>query len=349
LITKDGHGDRGIQAKENIHCLESGHPLPDQRSLEAGQLLLSFMAKHGTHCDFIFLISGGASSLVEVLPEGVSLDDWRRMNDWLLGSGWDIARMNQLRKSVSCIKGGRLARHLSGRKALCLMISDVPGNLPQVIGSGFLAPPLIAETPIDDLPAWIKQLPRASAAPLATDACFANVDIRLIATLENAMGAAAKVANNLGYRVELHEEIITGNAQAVGQQLAQQLCQTESVLHIWGGETTVQLPPNPGRGGRNQHLALAAAIELAGHDNCYFLAGATDGSDGPTHNAGALVDGKTVERGRRAGFEVRQTLAQADAGAFLQASGDLITTGPTGTNVMDLLLALHLPADSESV
>ncbi|MCF6258602.1 MAG: hypothetical protein L3J98_00335 [Gammaproteobacteria bacterium] len=147
----------------------------------------------------------------------------------------------------------------------------------------------------------------------------------------------------LGYDVYLHEDLITCDAQLAGQKLVRTLCDGEFGLHVWGGETTVCLPENPGQGGRNQQLALAAAVELAGMEAHYFLAAGTDGSDGPTQAAGALVDGHTLQRGIQAGFNVQQTLASANAGEFLQASGDLIVTGPTGTNVMDLILAIKQP------
>ena len=343
LITKEGHCDTSLQGIENIRCLESAHPVPDQRSLYAGQTLLEFIAAQSVQHDFIFLISGGTSSLVEILPDGLCLEDLRKVNQWLLGSGLNITAMNCVRKSLSCIKGGRLAQRLVGRHVNCLMISDVPDNSPHVIGSGFLSPDNSDRSQPDDIPEWIKKLPKAPPAPLLGDTCFDTIDVRVIAKLEDAMQAAKKEAVALGYEVYLHEALITGDAQLAGQQLAHALCNGESGLHIWGGETTVCLPDNPGYGGRNQQLALAAAVELSGMEECYFLAAGTDGSDGPTEAAGALVGGDTLQRGAQAGFDVQQALAAANAGGFLQASDDLVITGPTGTNVMDLILAIKLP------
>jgi len=138
----------------------------------------------------------------------------------------------------------------------------------------------------------------------------------------------------------LHSEFIHGDAFTSGQSLAKVLCDSEPAFHIWGGETTVCLPDKPGRGGRNQHLALAAAQLLDGREDCYLLSAGTDGSDGPTEDAGALVDGGTLARGRSMGYEVEKALSGADSGSFLMASNDLIRTGPTGTNVMDLVLGL---------
>ncbi len=346
LITKEGYCNKSLRRLQNMQCLESAHPVPDQRSLCAGQTLLEFIAAQSIRSDFIFLISGGASSLVEVLPDGLCLDDLRRVNNWLLGSGWNIAAMNRVRKSLSCIKGGRLAQRLEGRNAHCLMISDVPDNLPQVIGSGFLSPDIADEPEFENMPEWIEKLPKAPSAPLLGDACFNAVTINIVAKLEDAMQAAKNMGVALGYDVYLHRDLITSDAQFAGQQLACIFRNGETGLYVWGGETTVCLPEYPGRGGRNQQLALAAAVELAGENAHYFLAAGTDGSDGPTEAAGALVDGYTLQRGAQAGFDVQQMLAGANAGEFLQASGDLIITGPTGTNVMDLILAIKLSAAS---
>lgn len=344
LITKDGHGDTRLQAMKNMQCLESAHPVPDRRSLQAGQTLLSFLEKQPAKTDFLFLISGGASALVEVLPDGLQLQDLQRTNQWLMGSGWDIAAINWLRQSLSCIKGGRLAQRLVARNTKCLMISDVPGDSPQIIGSGLLSPALGDESPFVGIPDWLAVLPKAPPAPVEHDICFNTIEINIVATLTDAMQAAKSMAVKLGYETFLHESLLAGDAQCVGQQLARELCDGGFGLHIWGGETTVHLPDKPSRGGRNQHLALAAAAELSGNTHHYFLAAGTDGSDGPTQDAGALVDGFTVQRGKQNGFDVQETLANANAGEFLHASGDLIVTGPTGTNVMDLVLALKLSA-----
>lgn len=344
LIAKEGHGDIRLQAMKNMHCLESAHPVPDQRSLQAGQTLLDFLEGQSAEVDFLFLISGGASALVEVLPAALRLDDLQRVNEWLLGSGWDIVAMNHMRQSLSCIKGGRLALKLVHRNVRCLMISDVPGDSPQIIGSGLLSRAKDDASLPTDIPGWLAALPKAPPAPLANDVCFETIEISIIATLKEAMQAAKEMVVTLGYDVFLHEGLLSGEAQHVGQQLARELCDGDVGLHIWGGETTVRLPEEPGRGGRNQQLALAAAAELSGNQHCWFLSAGTDGSDGSTQDAGALVDGLTVQRGNQSGFDVHQTLTIANAGEFLHASGDLIITGPTGTNVMDLVLAIKLPA-----
>ena len=181
---------------------------------------------------------------------------------------------------------------------------------------------------------------RGEAPPAADDPLFDTIESRIIASLGEAREAAEARARALGYGVRRHDEFISGEAAAVGEGLAMMLQAGAGCVHIWGGETTVHLPQDPGSGGRNQHLALAAAIRLEGCDDCVFLSAGSDGSDGPTEDAGALVDGGTVQRGSVEGLDPQACLAAADSGRFLAASGDLVHTGPTGTNVMDLMLGL---------
>lgn len=341
VITKQGYADAEVIAN-SARLIEAGHPTPDQRTLDAGQALLNFIYTAPADAALLFLISGGASSLAERLADGVTLDDLQRVNQWLLASGLDIHTMNRVRKSLSLIKGGRLARELGGRKTLALLISDVPGDDPATIASGLLvADRFIDINQVIDLPPWITALMAGGvAAPSHDDAIFNNITLQIVATLDDAKQAAAASGRQLGYEVYQHAATLGGDAVLVARELATALLNGPAGLHIWGGETTLQLPPQPGRGGRNQHLALVAATELSGCDNLLFLAAGSDGSDGPTSDAGGLVDGATVARGRRAGLDLNETLARADAGTFLAASGDLVSTGPTGTNVMDLMLGV---------
>ena len=324
---------------------EAGHPLPDEHSLAAGQALLDFAARIPPGASVLVLLSGGASALVEVLPEGVTLEALRALNEWLLASGLDIAAMNRFRKRLSRIKGGRLARLLAPRPVLCLAISDVPNDDPRTIASGPLAADDVLMTLPDTagLPPIVADALRySSSVPAADDVCFRNVQFKIIARLDDAKHAAAEAARQLGYRVTLHPEFIDGDALAAGAQLAQVLLAAPAgEIQVWGGETTLVLPPHPGHGGRNQSLALSAARVLAGEERVWFLSIGTDGSDGPTLDAGALVDGGTTARGELDGQNASQALAAADAGTFLEASGDLVQTGPTGTNVMDLMLGLR--------
>lgn len=343
LITKTGHLNRERLATFGIEPLVGGHPVPTAGSLVAGARLIAALRETPRDATVLCLISGGASSLAEAPIQGFGLKELERMNRWLLGSGLPIDAVNRVRKSVSRIKGGGLLHSLADRAVRCLAISDVPGDDPGVIGSGLLVPdPGLTETVADlDLPAWLagwvrRGLIERGAMPRAGPA------VELVATLDEAKTAVARAAAAEDLPCRLHETFIAGDATQCGQTLARALLDGPPGLHIWGGETTVRLPATPGRGGRNQHLALAAAIEITGRNDCLLLSAGTDGTDGPTEDAGALVDSGTVERAELAGFNARESLARADAGRLLEASGDLICTGPTGTNVMDLMLGLKM-------
>jgi glycerate 2-kinase len=334
IVTKHGH-----EQSLPWPIITASHPLPDETSLSAGEALLSFIDALPETQEVLVLLSGGGSSLVEALPEGVSLDELQRLNRWFLSSGIDIVSGNEIRKQLSLIKGGRLAQRLWPRKVRCLLISDVPGDDPASVASGPLSPSRPFVLPAT-APSWLAEL-IAEAAQVNVQKPFDHVAIEIVASIRQAMSAAADAARGLGYDVELHDDLLTGDVLRAGPALAQVLERSVSgMVHVWGGETTVRLPDNPGRGGRNQSLALAAAIAIAGRDDEYFLAAGTDGSDGPGEDAGAIVDGDSVSRGLSSRINAANALAQADAGTFLEATGDLIAIGPTGTNVMDLAIGM---------
>ena len=341
IITKKGYAE-----PLPWPVLEAGHPLVNKASLEAGQQLLAFVERIPPDAAVLVLISGGASALVEALPPQISLDQFQKINRWILGSGLDINNYNRIRRRLSRIKGGRLAKLLSPRRVLCLVVSDVPGNDLRAIGSG----PLVADEdlrrplPLQGLPDFITEaLRHMPPAPAPDDVCFQKVTREIVATLDNAKSATVDAAKKLGYEAVIESAFVSGDAVEMGTRLANKLLQFEpGTVHVWGGETTVILPESPGRGGRNQSLALAAALMLQGHAGLWLLAAGTDGTDGPTDDAGALVDGGTIARGAAAGLDAGLSLARADAGSFLEASGDLMQTGPTGTNVMDIMLGLKV-------
>jgi hydroxypyruvate reductase len=338
IVTKDAGG-----VTLPWPVIESGHPLPDARSLAAGDRVFDFAGQIPPEAQVLVLLSGGASALVEKLAAGIDLATLQRITRWMLATGLDIAAMNRIRKRLSLIKGGRLAQRLYPRRTLCLAISDVAGDDPRAIGSG----PLVAEggdeLELADAPAFVRDaLRQAAPLPAPADACFDAVQFKIIATLADAKRAAAEAAAGIGYRTVVEPEFVSGDALVTGAEVAERLLSAEpNVIHIWGGETTVRLPERPGRGGRNQSLALSAALRLEG-SSVMLLAAGTDGTDGPTEDAGALIDGGTIVRGAEAGLDARRALAAADAGTFLDAAGDLIHTGPTGTNVMDLVLGLGI-------
>jgi glycerate 2-kinase len=313
IIAKDGHLEAGVHALPGVEIIESSHPMPDERSLRAGQRLFEFVADLPAAVMPVFLISGGASSLAEVLAPGSSLQDLRELNATGLASGADIAALNARRRTISRLKGGGLTACLKGRAALALFVSDVPGDDPAIIGSGILGP--------------------------AGDGGDQVVRC-IIARIEDAMQAVGARAVDL--RTWISDARFAGDADRLAVRLTHELCLSTAQVCVWGGESVVRLPARPGRGGRNQHLALAAARLIAGEEDLLFLAAGTDGTDGPTDDAGALVDGETCARVTVAGLDVERSLLAADSQAALAAAGDLLHTGPTGTNVGDLAVGLKL-------
>ena len=339
VITKQGHLDEPSLQSRGWQTVVGGHPLPDEGSLLAGSMLLDFI--ENTQGPLLFLISGGASALVEVPVDGVGLETVQQVNRWLLGSGLDIVAINAVRMALSQIKGGGLLRWVQERSLRVLAISDVPYNDPVVIGSGLLvpSPDLVQKVAGIRLPEWIADAV-ASGVAQRQSLPMSGPPVEIVADIERAKTAAARCARELGYAVMLHPEFVDGLAALAGHRLADVLLGASPGVHVWGGETVVDLPPMPGRGGRNQHLALAAAQRLAGCDRCWLLSVGTDGTDGVTEDAGALVDGRTLRRAEEEGLDAADALRKADSGTILAATGDLIHTGPTGTNVMDLMIGM---------
>ncbi len=343
LITKTGHVSLESQQNSHIHCIESAHPVPDESSLLAGQALINFLqdaTNDAAPC--LFLISGGTSSLVEVLADDWSLKELQELTQWMLANACSIDQINAVRSRISKLKGGGLwqivnnKKELKEHKIICLMISDVPGDDPSVIGSGLLFPTKLAQSLPDLLPnKWKEKLP-----PLFTINPPTSFYWEIVASNYHARQAAANHANELGYQVEVFNDLLQGDVIKAAKHCILSSQKKMNIILIWGAETTVILPENPGKGGRNQHLALAAAIEISqGKDYQILLSAGTDGTDGLTEDTGAIVDISTIERAEIEGFNAEGSLQRADSGHFLHASGDLISTGVTGTNVMDLVIA----------
>ena len=332
VITRYGYLDEAVFGDPRLLCLEASHPLPDTQSVAAGNALVMFLERAPRDATFLFLISGGTSSLVEVPAVGISPEELRRLNRWLLGSGLPIADINRVRAAASRIKGGRLAGELHGRAVTQLLISDVPGDIVSDIGSGLLSP--APPRPLPQLPAQFASLPfQPPWSHVVT-----GVQSHVVASNRHARAAIVAAAQTSGHAAQDHGPLPVSDAALCGETLAKELLALPPGIHVWGGETTVKLPEHPGTGGRNQHLALSAARMLAGREGVYLLSGASDGSDG-NDDAGALVDGGSLERGIDAGHDAQECLKPAAAGEFLEGSGDLLHTGPTGTNVMDLIIA----------
>ncbi|WP_455208520.1 glycerate kinase type-2 family protein [Kaarinaea lacus] len=327
----------------DLNVLEAGHPLPDEHSLEAGRRLLELLHSVPAYQEILVLISGGASALVEVLPASFKMNDLQRLNRWLLQSGIPITDINVLRKQVSSIKGGRLAKYMAEHHTTALLISDVQDDDPAVIGSGLLFPTATFSRSIneEELPGYIRHmLHQAPPMPGRDDNCFTKIKWEIIANLQQAVSAANRSAMQLGYETVVHEEYLQGDALECGKRIARNMQVQPGKLHIWGGETTVTLPKNPGKGGRCQSLALSAAIALQTTNDWCLLAAGTDGDDGVSGAAGACVDADSFRRAQsRLGNESNPLhyLRNANAGTYFEASGDLIQTGATGTNVTDIV------------
>jgi glycerate 2-kinase len=316
VVTKSGHLAAELLRLPGVEAYESAHPLPDERSLAAGRRLLDWVDALPAAVSPMFLISGGASSLVEVLEPGVSLAQLEQLSARALAQGVPIAELNARRARLSRIKGGRLAGHLAGRVARALFISDVPDDDPAVIGSGLLGP--------------------------AADGGD-RIERQIVASVDRALEGVVMAAWQRGLSVERVPQRFTGEATRLAARFTHELLSGNSQVRVWGGESTVHLPAHPGRGGRNQHLALAAARYLTEHPELMLLTAGTDGTDGPTEAAGGLVDAQTCARLALAGLDAEDCLLRADSGTALAAADALVRTGPTGTNVADLIIGLKLP------
>jgi len=313
VVVPDGDPYAARARSSGAEVLQAAHPVPDARSVAAGARLLDAVTSLPAGVRPLFLISGGSSSLVEVPRDGVTLEQVRAAGATGLAAGLPIGELNRQRAALSRLKGGGLTQALGARPALALFISDVPDDDTAVIGSGLLA------------------------------ACAGDrVERRIVASLAQATDAVEAEARRRGVAVTRVAARLAGEAAGQGERLATLLAAGPAGLLLAGGETTVTLPPRPGRGGRNQQLALAAALQFAGRPDVALLACGTDGIDGASGDAGAVVDGGSCARILDAGLDPRQQLQAADAGTALEAAGDLVHTGPTGTNVCDIVMGLKL-------
>jgi hydroxypyruvate reductase len=316
VVVPDGAVPPALAKRSGMRAFEAGHPRPDERSLAAGAALLEFAAATPPGSRVLLLVSGGASALLEVPEPGVGIAELRALFERSLREGLDIEQLNRERIALSRVKGGGLAGLFKGTVIEALMISDVPRDDPAVLASGLL------DTP--------------------------GLERRLVGSIEEALAAVERAAAQRGLTVARGKERLAGDAEAAARRICHELAVGETELHIYGGETVVRLPEDPGRGGRCQHLAVAAARHLAGHADFLLLAAGTDGRDGASEDAGAIVDGGTVARAEVSSLDAEAALSAADSGSFLEATGDLVHTGPTGTNVGDIVLALRqAPPDSD--
>jgi len=357
VVTKDGHG---VDCPPGVGELrESGHPHPDQRSLAAGEAILSRARALGPEDELLLLVSGGASALADSLPSDLSAADWMATHAALVGSGLPIQAVNAVRKHISGFKGGQLARTAAPARVTALLLSDVVGDDPAVIGSGPAAPDLSTFAEARAITQGVPGLPEAVGRLLVQGERgdlpetpkpgeLTNAANSVVANNRLALEAAASALAQRGYSSLILTSRLQGEAGEVARAVAAVGLEAAAsgrpapppVALLWGGETTVALGPEPGEGGRNQELALAMAADLAGVDGLGALCAGTDGTDGPTDAAGAWVDGGTWQRAEAVGGGVRQALVSHDSGALFRRLGDRLVTGPTGTNVMDLVVML---------
>jgi glycerate 2-kinase len=348
VVTRYGHGAPCTQ----IEVLEAAHPVPDAAGQDAARRILELAAGAGADDLVLCLISGGASALLSLPAPGLTLEDKRAVNRALLASGADIGQMNVVRKHLSAIKGGRLAAAAHPARVVSLLISDVPGDDPTVIGSGPTVPDPStfkdAQAIIDryriDPPARVAQHLQAAAdeTPKPGDPRLEGAETIVVARPQASLEAAAAVARQRGLEPLILGDAIEGEAREVAKVMAGialQACRhgqpaAPPCVLLSGGETTVTVR-GKGRGGRNAEFLLALAVQLRGAPGISALAADTDGIDGSEDNAGAMITPDTLARAEALGMDAKARLADNDGYGFFSALGDLVVTGPTLTNVND--------------
>ena len=354
INTKDGH----LVKVKRITLHECSHPVPDARG-ERGAREIARIARQARQDDLVLaLFSGGASALMPLPAEGISLDDKQATTRLLLECGATIHEINCVRKHISGIKGGQLAALAYPARVVSLILSDVIGDDLDVIGSGPTAPDSStaadARAVLERYGIWQKipkgvrdRIASGAETPKPKDAAFRGTKNIVIGSNRIAAKAAAAEARRLGYRTMILSTFVDGETREIARMHAailKEIRTSGSPLRppaciITGGETTVTIR-GAGTGGRNQEFALAGAIALEGLPSCGMLSAGTDGTDGPTDAAGAWADGSTITRAKSKGLDPAGALRNHDSYPFFRMLGDLLITGPTGTNVMDLRILL---------
>mgnify|MGYP001163276370 CR=1 FL=1 len=347
----------------NLRTLVGGHPFPDARSERAGRAVAQFVEQISTGDLLLCLISGGGSALMTLPLPGVSLDDVRETTQTLLRAGATIDELNCVRKHLDGLKGGRMAQIAAPARVLALVLSDVLGDSPDVIASGPLSPDpttfsdavaiverrgvrdRIPTSALDYMESGARGAVPESPGPDAP--YFDDVEVRIVGNNRMAAHAALQEAERRGYRTRLLTTELSGEASEVGRMLATQALEMEGgegsitppACLIAAGETTVNVR-GAGRGGRNQELVLGAALALHGRGPLLVASMGTDGIDGASHAAGAFADETTIARAEALGLDAEAALTANNSTPFFEALNDLIVTGPTGTNVMDIQVVL---------
>jgi len=362
VVTKDGHAAQHT-LPGTLRVVEAGHPVPNAAGLAAAETVADMLATTTARDRVLLLLSGGASALLPSPVNGVSLEDLQIVTQHLLRAGATIDEINAVRKHLSRLSGGQLARLAQPAPVVALILSDVVGDPLDVIASGPTAPDPTTYADAQAILARYKLMERippsvlvhlkegaaghVAETPKRGDPDFANVTNIIVGSNHVAALAAVAEAEQLGYNTLLLTTFMEGEAREVAKVTAALAKGIRThgdpvkrpACLVWGGETTVTVH-GEGKGGRNQELALAVALALEGLPDVGLLALATDGTDGPTDAAGAIVDGRTVEIAREAGWDPVATLADNNAYPLLDAVHALLHTGPTGTNVNDITVLL---------
>jgi len=343
-----------------IQVVQAAHPVPDEAGRRAAARILELARGLSADDLVVCLISGGASSLLALPAPGVTLEEKQAINGALLKSGAAIDEMNCVRKHLSAIKGGRLAAACAPARVVSLLVSDVPGDSPSVIGSGPTVPDpttcadalAVLERHAIAVPARIRADLESGAleTPKPGDATFANHEVHLVATPQQSLDAAAALARSAGLGAHVLGDDLEGESREVGKvhaALARQIARrgqpfARPCVVLSGGETTVTVKQKGGRGGRASEFLLGCALALQGERDVWALAADTDGIDGVETNAGAFATPDTLERARHLGLSGRDHLDRNDAYSFFAGLGDLLVTGPTFTNVNDFRAILIL-------
>ena len=354
VVTRYDHVPPAYLARPGrIEVVQARHPVPDEAGRRAAQRIVELTRGLGEHDLVLCLVSGGGSALLSLPAPGLTLEDKQAVNQALLKSGAAIDEMNCVRKHLSAIKGGRLAAMCAPARVVTLLISDVPGDAPEVIASG----PTVADgsTCADALAICRRYgitLPAAALAGLASgafetpkpgDAVFAGHAVHMIATPQQSLDAAAAVARAAGIPAHILSDEIEGESREVGKvhaALARAVARrgtpfAKPCVILSGGETTVTVKSKGGRGGRATEFLLGCALALQGEPGVHVLAADTDGIDGVEDNAGAIVTPDTLARAQALGLKAAEFLDRNDAYNFFGPLGDLVTPGPTFTNVND--------------
>lgn len=368
LITKYGHSisqESGITSKESkIKIYEAGHPLPDENGLAATKKIIDLARDFDEDSLLLCLISGGGSALLVSPYNDISLDDKKKTTELLLKAGADIEELNAVRKHISAVKGGRLAEIAYPARIISLILSDVIGDKLDVIASGPTSPDKTTfwealkvvkrYNLLNRLPQNVSEVLRNGASgsiretPKEGNYIFDRVENIIIGSNRKALKAAKTQAEFFGFKTEILSSEISGEAKEVGKSIATRARKAKNmprtnrgnaICFISGGETTVTVR-GTGLGGRNLELALSFAMEIESIEGITLLSAGTDGTDGPTDAAGAIVNSGTIRTARANGLDPMKYLENNDSYNFFKQINGLLITGPTGTNVMDIQILL---------